>query len=260
MSRRSTRRLAALVGAAWVLTHPAFGDGAHWPWEPLIASEDVGFAAVAAGFEYVHRLVDVDGVGRRRFVARCGYGTLSLDLARWLTVFGGAGETEARFPNPRQYGQEELLWLVGARASLWEFPITSPAFLASRIRFQAGLTSLHHRSDLEPGSLEWSETRTALLVRAERLAENWRRLADPAPYSLTLYAGPVWSVLDGKLEGDAVVQRWGRWSTTFEENHALGVTGGATLWITRRLSAGAEARWTRRGDRPSLTAELALHF
>lgn len=260
VSRHAAFSVAIGLGVSLAHIDWVLAQGALWPQESLVETEDMGFVSVATGFEYVNRAVDLREVGPRRLVSRSGYGLVSLDLVRWLTVWGGAGATEARRFDWHLDGDEDFLWLAGIRASLWEFPVTSPAFLASRVRLQVNVAYLQHQAELHPGSMEWAETRTALLIGAERLAENWRRLADPAPYSLSLYSGPVWSVIDGTWSHERDAHRGEPVSETFEEHQALGVVGGLTLFITRRFSAGAEARWMRGGDRPSFTAEVALHF
>ena len=250
--------LTSLIGAAAM----AMGRGADSPWFSAAESANVGFLAIGARYDQAKRNVKIEGAeGLPELMSRSLYGSLSCDVASWLTIAGGAGQSALKIDESTSYGDEDTLWMAAIRVNLWGFPLTEPAFLTCHIRFDADLSYWQYKAGLDEGDADWNETRGALVVSAERYAENWDQNPAVCPYSLVFYAGCVYSQLDGKIH--LVPERAamaGKSTLSISEDTSFGLIGGIDLFISHNLSIGGEVRAFDDVKNYSYTGSLVLHF
>ena len=169
----------------------------------------------------------------------------------WLLLYGQAGalfEGRLRGAVDGEFdpGADGLL---GARLNLWQIyrgvDKTSWRFtvqLAGQYAYRTG-------ADNGAGTLAWGETLVMLPVNYHlTFARVIRNVYIGEFQSLGLYAGPAYSRLDGTWElGD--VER------DFEETRAVGIVGGADLWLLENLSFGVRADWF-----DDLSLQLAVRY
>jgi hypothetical protein len=96
---------------------------------------------------------------------------------------------------------------------------------------------------------DWHEWTASLLLGYEIFTGRPDQI-DRSPYSLTLYAGPTLS----RIEGDFAA---GATSSDFESEDEIAVTVGVELFIAHNLSVGGAVQ---AGDETSWRAGARLHF
>ncbi|MCE9612667.1 MAG: hypothetical protein K8T26_00230 [Lentisphaerae bacterium] len=238
----ATAAIATLLQAAPAPDH--MGD------RSLIESGPLPRLSLGANIELLERDIDVDNrdPGTLKGSAYSGY--LGVDATRWLTVHGTAG---AMFLDSLETAAVEddfdsgLRWSVGLNASLWHVDLEEPEFARGRLSIGATAEYLESTSSGTDGDVTWSEVSVTLPLGFE--IPN-----DPmlywGVYSLFLYAGPVFSQLDGNID------RPGR-RVDFSESQDVGVLGGADIYMARNLSLGGQIQYF---DAMSANISARYHF
>ncbi len=211
--------LAAAAGAA------PMSVGSHR--DALVAVDQIRNWIVGADSAWLRRDLKVDGLPAR-LEAESYAVFLGLRLAHWLTLHGDVGHADADVDNVQM--DDGLIWGAGLQARLWRHDLKDPVFLAGRwsIRLGAG----YRRADVEAG--EWDVISAAAVVHFEIFAET-AAATERIPFSLGLYAGPVYSRIEGQVEDLPP-------SEDFEGESVLGAVGGVEVHLSHNflLALGAE--------------------
>jgi hypothetical protein len=221
--------VAGVLSALSLATPAARGRGADSPPDAIIRTRDLGrlSAGVEAGQE-MRRLRTDDG-DTARIKTRMGYGFLSLDVCRWLTVSAGGGVADAALDRPGVQRSGQSLWMTGFQAGLWQHDIFEPAFLECRGALQ--LLGSYWDYDLvdRNGMRPWHEWRGALLLSAERFAKkDFGFDVHASPYSLRLFLGPYYSEVD---------------PAGYSRDVEIGGMGGMDIKLAKGVSVGYEVRY-----------------
>lgn len=244
-----------------------FGIGcAVWLWagsSPAATSASPGTEGSLLKTESLYPLtIGVDYDRRERGLEWTGSGGLNdilevrtisafvgVRLLPWLAPFVTVGSADTDLMG---YGDDasEMVWSVGAQASLWEQEIVNPEFLAGRMSLRAvGEWTEGDLSSLSGVEGDWTEWDVSALLCYELFVDQ-ASSRDSVPYSLEFYAGPTWS----RLEGDANTPG-GR--VDFESDRDILITLGADLFLSDNLSVGGAVRL---GDETSWRAGFRFHF
>ena len=109
------------------------GRGADAPRDSLIATENLGLLSIGAAFDKQDRELMSDiGEITRETESHSYYGFLSLDVLSWITITGGAGQTEVKQGKVDTYDDPDSLWMWGVVFNIWEQEII-------RLKFAGGL-------------------------------------------------------------------------------------------------------------------------
>jgi hypothetical protein len=190
-------------------------------WAPLVLGAD---------YEEMKRTVVIKSGGSAELRARSTRAVIGVDVAPWLTLYTGLGRTEGRVFEPVWRG-DDFTWSLGLEAGLWSTEIRDPKFMEGRFSIRLAAEYARMEFDETPReSADWEDIQAALLANYEIFVDAPGAL-EAFPYSLTLYAGPVLSRVDGTLRsaGDR---------RAFEQDRDVGLLFGADLALSRKLSVG----------------------
>jgi len=163
------------------------------------------------------------------YLARLGYEPIS-----WLALFAQAGVAEANLA--QLTGERKLSWAVGGRVTFFDYDMVSPYLHDGRFRVSAAVQYSDALSEDEDREVRWKE----FLVAAPGFSYEMFAGEDPdreePPYSLVLYAAPLFSSMDGHY--DSFVRRY-----DLKEKDSFGALMGVDLYLTPRLSIGWEGQY-----------------
>jgi hypothetical protein len=246
--------LAGLLAASLCTAGPARAGGADAPWSSLVTEDDLGYLSVGVSWEKSKRRMQGQPFGEQTLESRDLYATFSVDLFPWMTVFGGAGQTEVKPAPQLAYLESEPMWLGGARLNLFEHDILRPAFLESIFRIQLLGMVVEHEGEFAGRDVEWTEYRYAAMARLEVFPEQWAIDREQVPFSVDFFAGPVMSDIKGDyLPRGADIPP----NDDFKENDDVGFLLGFDINVARHFSVGYEARVFERGAH---NINAAFHF
>lgn len=147
----------------------------------------------------------------------------------WLTLYTVLGQADA------DLGVDTLgdgfYWALGLQATVWQMDMLDPEFLSGRwsIRFGAEYAS----ADLASG--EWQDVSASLRLQYEIFVESVEA-TQKIPYSLALYAGPMYSGLDGNVSVNGFRE-------DFEADQEVGIVAGIELSISHNVLLGIGAEY-----------------
>ncbi len=194
--------------------------------EPLL--ESGGLERVSAGvfYQWMERKVETERSYDMELDARTYEGVLGFDALPWLTLYAGAGGSDARFKDISAYGDDQFSWALGFNMNIWQWVGYGEA-PAWRLSFKTRGEIAGYESESRSLSIEWLDYSVAFPLGYEVLFSR-----HPESFSdidhLELFAGPALSFLDGRYEQ-------GGQDIDFEEKHPFGVTVGGALFITETL-------------------------
>jgi hypothetical protein len=206
--------------------------------EALLAWRDPSRLHVAALYQRFSRTVDFDGI-ERRLDADLVEAQIGLAPWPWLLLYGQVGSTtEARLRNAMSRDASAAAGgLLGIRVNLWQI---DQGVDVSSWRFTvklAGEYAYRTADDDGSGSLAWSQTLLALPLEYHfTFQRTFRHLYLSDFHALALYAGPAFSQVDGTWKRNGIRQ-------DFDESDAVGVLGGADLWLLDNLAFGLRLDW-----------------
>ncbi len=203
----------ALHGAA-----QTYSTGGHR--DALLTTTTLRRLIIGADAVQMRRDVDFGRVTEELEVTRYA-AFLGAEVLPWLTLYGTIGHVEA------DVGMDTLdngvAGSVGLQGRLWKMDIRDPAFMAGRASLRTGAEYLYAAPDLG----NWKTLTVGVQLHYELFTESIQT-TERVPYSLGLYAGPIYSWLDGRAD-DAL------WGEDFEGSSAWGVAAGAELNISHNL-------------------------
>ncbi len=232
------------AGAALAATQPA-----PMTRQALVTSDGLPRTSVGVGIDLIERGIRPDNRAQGMLEGTAYYGSLGYDLRGWLTLFGTAGIIQLdQFPTSGA-GTEfdsDLRWSVGLKANLWHLDLKNPEYLRGRVSI--GLLGEYTRYRTASGStdLEWTDTVLMLPVGYEIPNEP---MSFWGVHSLYLFAGPVWSVIDGTIKPAASAR------TDFEAADETGAVAGLEIFAAPNLSIGAHGLYLH-----DLSVTIGLHY
>lgn len=254
-----TYSVVALIAVASLIPTVTFGRGADSPRESIIVSESLGILSVGAAFDKQDReLISDMGSFTRETETHSYYAFLSLDVLPWVTVTGGAGQSEAKQGKTDSYDDPDSLWMLGVVVNFWEHQIVRPTYLASRLSIQGAYSHWDHNAEMGGGEMQWTEDRASLVAVAEFFVDHAVEEVDDPPYSAKFSLGPLVSSIDGDVPGTA---GWfdytGADEVDFEEEENVGILVGVDIQLASNFSIGWEGRMF---EHLSQSVTAALHF
>ena len=192
-----------------------------------------------AGLVYQHlsRPVDLDGV-ERELSANIGDVAIGVMPWPWLLLYGQAGASDGRLEGlMREDAEFGAGGLLGARVNLWQI-YEGVQKTAWRLTLQlAGQYAYRTAADDGEGELEWGETLVMLPLDYHlSFARTFRNYYMAEFQGFNIFIGPAYSKVDGTWTQNELERE-------FEETQAVGVVGGAELWLLENLAFGARADW-----------------
>lgn len=235
--------LVLLAGTSPAATFP--GSGTR---ETLFESTDLSRWSVGGDYTLLKRDVvsawpQGDRLEVESFGIYAGYRPVP-----WLTLQGTLSVPDTTIAG-HDFNDGDLGWGLGLQANLWRYDLADPDFMNGRYSLRAGLDyqSADYSDDLGGG--DWSEFTGALWLHYETFADRMKD-TDKHPYSLALFVGPMFSMIDGSTDA-----RIG--TGDFEEKEDLGVGGGAELSISHNCILGVTLEYF---DHVSYRWSLRYHF
>ena len=214
--------VACAAGAAraedpWVEAEP---DGALWVWNPG--------PAWRAGVEYTRdeRKVEWNETSEA-WTGDTVEGVVQWAPVAWMNLEGrvGVGRGKVDFGGAGAGGLG-VAWGAGLGVDIWEIAPEDAAWRVY-VRLEGGVKG-REGNKRERIKVGWTEYTAFLPVTYELLMERSPRSAYSTDFHrLDLFAGPVWSQVDGDWE-------YLNLKREFEAKREMGVAAGARIWLTDR--------------------------
>lgn len=163
---------------------------------------------------------------------------LGIDAGRWLTIYGLGGGSEAKLGNG-SYANSESVYGIGARFNVLDHELMEPVMMEDRWRVNLGVQYTQNETKQGLATWDWEELSVALTFG---IVNDTRGNKYYTPESIVIYAGPIYSTLDG---------------SNFSEKDNLGVVAGAEFFFTDSLSIDIEVQSF---DETSMGAGLNIRF
>ena len=173
---------------------------------------------------------------------------LGIDLASWLTLYGGAGFVEVKAASRESYGEAESFWRVGLQFNLLEFEMRRDVPERGVFRIGAEVDFRDIETNFRSDIIQWDALDAALLFSFDLATKRtFRDIAQPTTTSF--YLGPVLSELEGTIGGEG--------GEALNESHDAGLVLGVDTVISDHIQAGLEVRVY---DGASYHFALGYHF
>lgn len=202
-------------------------DGALWVWN--------AGPAWRAGVEYTRDQRNVEWKGAEQlWTGDTVEGVVKWAPTAWMNLEGrvGAGRGKVDFGGAGAGGMG-VAWGAGLGVDVWEI---APADAAWRVFVRAeGAVKGRHGGESDGVKVGWMEYTAFLPVTYELLMERSPRSAYSTDFHrLDLFAGPVWSLVDGDWEGFGMKR-------DFDSKRDVGAAAGARIWLTERVGIWGRA-------------------
>lgn len=180
-------------------------------------------------------------------------GFLGVDITPSSTIFLTGGGCSIKDTYSSNFDESGYRWSFGLNLNLLHREVDEPDFMPGHLfmNLVGEIVMIDMGIDYEGGeaSIEWTEYSIALPVAYEMYP---KRPQEPdAVHSLVVYAGPLFSPVDGRIE------RYGRTLEKFRSDRNVGLIAGVDIFLGRNLSVGAKTTYF---DEASLGATLRYHF
>lgn len=188
----------ALAASAWAVTPgTSASQGAAFNTEAQKTRESLFDGAptrLGFGMYYAHQERGIE-VNRsvQDWEVQHTVGYVTVDLAPWLTLLGGAGESELTQENSSSDGDVE--WIAGGTLRLLNYFIMDPIVGEDPYWLSINLDSQYTHATA--GDLAWNEVYSALLFNFTADTERYGFMDRVA-----LYLGPAFSGIDGSDDFD----------------------------------------------------------
>lgn len=197
--------------------------------DALIHEDAIPRISVGIDLELLERDLELgDGtLGRLRSNALGPY--LGVDLNHWFTIFGTWAILDIEkvdVPGGDANYEDDTRWSLGAQANLWQTDITRPEAMSGRISIRASIEYASYDATSKGINVDWTEFALTLPCGYE-LYNDHTKLS--GVYSLLLFAGPIYSTVDGDVGGSIP-------SVNFNESENWGLLAGAELFFAENVS------------------------
>jgi len=210
----------------------------------LVTAESLGRLSIGADVTQLKRGVK-SGSETDVLEARIVGGFVGIDALEWLTVLVTAGSCELK-DEPGSDSSQGMKWSVGVMPVFWQMEMARPTFLSGTLSLAGLVEYAQYSSKEEETKVEWSDLSAALLFRYQ-IAEDFPASKEE-PMSLRFFAGPMISVINGKVTTP---------HQSFDQDRSVGLSAGIEWLITPLLSLAGSAELY---DEATVTGSLRLHF
>ncbi|MBU1692468.1 MAG: porin family protein [Verrucomicrobia bacterium] len=202
--------------------------------EALLTSGGLDRFSAGLFYQQLRRPIETETGFEMELQARTYEAVLGLDIMPWLTLYGSAGGSDARFRNISDYGQDRFSWAAGFNMNIWQWTGYGdmPVW---RLNFKTRADVARYETETGNLEIKWTDYSVAFPVGYEVVFAR-------SPESITeldhleIFLGPALSYIDGRYQQ-------GGQSYDFEEQNSFGVMGGVSLFITKTLFVGASASY-----------------
>ncbi|OGV68919.1 MAG: hypothetical protein A2283_16735 [Lentisphaerae bacterium RIFOXYA12_FULL_48_11] len=209
--------------------------------------------SVGLGAEWMNRDIkfshndQTEEIEARTFELFAGY-----DVADWLTVFATAGSTEFRSSDAVEYGDNNLKFSAGLQGNLWRTEIMDPEFMTGTLTLKSVIEFSTHQIDEEDEGIDgyWMEYYLAIPVCYEIFSDTPDNLQQ-VPYSLAISAGPVFSLIDGDIDGLSGSD------SGFRGEKSVGVFGAVDIYFAHNFSIGCQVEYI---NSATIGGSMTYHF
>ncbi len=233
---------------------PAFGAAVSGTGtrETLIEQEYLNFLTIGADYQNQQRDVSTSSQGKMRLKAQTVDGYIGVDPYKWLMIFATFGGSSAMVGDGGSYNKAGFKWSAGFDVNWWRFSVKDPEFMEGDLSIKTHIEFSMQNSGSGAEKVNWNETFAALLVNYEVFTAR-KDDYDKYPYSLSFFVGPALSWLSGDYYANQnAIQK-----VDFNEEHLVGIVGGADLYIASNLSVGGAIQYY---DAVTLSASARYHF
>ena len=202
--------------------------------EALLTSGGLDRLSAGLFYQQLRRPIETETGVEMELQARTYEAVLGLDVLPWLTLYGSAGGSDARFRNISDYGQDRFSWTAGFNMNIWqwtgygEMPVW-------RLNFKTRAEMARYETETSNLEMEWMDYSVAFPVGYEVIFARSPESFDELDH-LEIFLGPALSYIDGRYQQ-------GGQSYDFEEQSSFGVMGGVSLFITKTLFVGASTSY-----------------
>ena len=203
------------------------------------------FLSIGIEAQQQKRTLKSDFGGKEDFKANHLVGTVGVDLGKWLTVYGGAGEADSS--TDRYNSSANFEWLAGGTIRVLDYMVLEPWNDIDQYSVGIDLNSFYRSTSMDTGfgdSTDVSEVFGSLTMTLYTCPERpglWNRLG--------FYIGPAFSTLSASDSGKA--PKFG------DEDQTLGFVGG--LQLNPNPNMGIKIEFQKFDDL-GLGASLVFHF
>ena len=197
--------------------------------DAMITKEAIPRISVGLDVELLERELELhDGTkGRLRSNSLGPY--LGIDVNHWLTIFGTWSVLdieEVDVPGGNAEYEDDVRWSIGAHANLWQTDISQPDSMSGRVSIRASIEYSSYDATSKGVNVDWTEFALAIPFGYE-LYNDRSKLS--GVYSLLMFAGPIYSTVDGDVGGNVP-------SVGFDESENWGLLAGAELFLAENVS------------------------
>lgn len=197
--------------------------------ESLFVSDGIERWSIGLDAASIRRGVAINGAQSRLEASAFG-GFIGWRGIPWMTLYTVLGQADA------EIGFDDLdsgfYGALGAHATLWQYDMTDPEFLTGR--WSVRVHGEFAMADLSAG--DWQDVSGSLRLQYEIFTTSIED-TQTMPFSLALFAGPMFSVMDGTVATAGM-------SRDFEVTEEIGVVAGIELSISHNVLIGAGLEYT----------------
>ncbi len=204
--------------------------------EARVQAKSLNKLSVGLDFDDIDREVmhdNDDNDLRERISGNTISAFLGYDLQPWMVGYVIAGKTDAELTDGSIDRENHLHWALGLDANWWQSPIKGRDRIKAVISIGSMLKYGRYEANSGNDDVNWHEFTLGVPLQLELLAKETTSLAQP--YSLVLFAGPVWSPVDGERD-------FGDLQYDFESSDDFGYYGGMNIYFDYSFSIGAQFR------------------
>ena len=174
------------------------------------------------------------------------------DAANWLTVFTTIGSSAFKFSDMVEYGDNNLKFSAGLQGNIWQTDIIDPEFMAGTLTLKSVLEFSAYQVDEKDEGIDgyWMEYYFAIPVCYEIFADKSDNLQQ-IPYSLVISVGPVFSFIDGDIDGLSGS------NSGLRGEKSVGVIGAIDIYFAHNVSIGCHVEYI---DDATIGGSLTYHF
>lgn len=211
------------------------------PIDHLVTARDLHRFGAGVYGGTTKRGIEIDGLrGERELKGDSIMAYVSFYPLTWVSAYAAGGYARYGLSDAMGgYGPRDSQWAFGARVNLLDHDVADPWIFEDRVRLTANVHYGMQDAEIgNHGTYEWSELKSSIMVSLVNDVVGNKLFL---PLTISLYAGPVYSVLGGDLN----------------ETEEFGFAGGlqTQLSVHTALSVGVEDL-----DGTSVLASLDVRF
>lgn len=209
--------------------------------------------SIGVGAEWMNRDIKLDHndqveeIESRTFELFAGY-----DVKDWLTVFATIGSSEFRSSDTVEYGDNNVKFSAGLQGNLWQTEVMDPEFMTGCLTLKSVIELSTYQINEPDEGIDgyWMEYFLAFPVCYEIFTDNPDNLQQ-VPYSLAVSVGPMFSFVDGDIDG------FSGSNSGFRGEKSVGVLGAVDIYFAHNVSIGCHVEYI---DNVTIGGKVTYHF